>query len=241
MKISFSPLFVFFVSCVIAAPAVDEVSIGPVSRTTADGPTYTRNYARASSTPITPGTPAPAPTGFNITSLGVNGSGCPPGSAYYLLSTDHTAVTITFSQFGAEAGPGISISQNRKNCQATLGVHVPGGFSFGVATVDYRGYYQLDSKVSATQDATYYFQGQLEEATAHSDLLGPVAGDDYTYRDEFDITSTSYSPCGEDTVLNINTAIRVNNANNTKGSGYISTDSIDTSLLQTFSFQWQTC
>ena len=77
----------------------------------------------------------------------------------------------------------------------------------------------------------------------HSDLLGPVDGDDYTYRDTFDITSTSYSepltdlgnlrltntvigPCGEDTVLNINTAIRVNNANNTKGSGFISTDSV---------------
>ncbi|KAF8890276.1 hypothetical protein CPB84DRAFT_1784953, partial [Gymnopilus junonius] len=26
------------------------------------------------------------PPGFNITSLGINGSGCPPGSTYYVLS-----------------------------------------------------------------------------------------------------------------------------------------------------------
>jgi len=35
----------------------------------------------------------PAPPGFNITSLGVNGSGCPPGTTYYALNVDKTAVT----------------------------------------------------------------------------------------------------------------------------------------------------
>jgi len=35
---------------------------------------------------------------------------------------DRTAVTVTFSQYWAEAGPGIAISSNRKNCQLTFGV-----------------------------------------------------------------------------------------------------------------------
>jgi hypothetical protein len=30
--------------------------------------------------------PVAPPPGFNITSLGVNGSGCPPGSTYYALN-----------------------------------------------------------------------------------------------------------------------------------------------------------
>lgn len=77
------------------------------------------------------------------TSVGVNGSGCPPGSVYYLINSqwipaieciamkliylwfllgDNTAVTVTFSQYWAEAGPSLPVSANRKNCQLTLGV-----------------------------------------------------------------------------------------------------------------------
>ncbi|KAJ2922369.1 hypothetical protein H1R20_g14721, partial [Candolleomyces eurysporus] len=185
--------------------------------------------------------PSPPPPGFNITSLGVLGTGCPPGSTYYVLNADKTAVTVTFSEFFAEAGPGIPIRNNRKACQLTFGVKVPPGFTFGVASVDYRGYYQLDNKVTASQQSLYYFQGQLLQATSRSELVGPVDGKDYTYRDSFDLVSTVTSPCGVDTVLNINSDVRVNNAGNSRGSGYLATDSIDTALATTFNFQWQTC
>ncbi|EEB89876.1 hypothetical protein MPER_11981, partial [Moniliophthora perniciosa FA553] len=106
----------------------------------------------------------------------------------------HTAVTITFSAFEASAGPDISITENRKNCQVSLNVHVPQGFSFAIVDVDYRGFYQLDDKVKGLHDAVYYFQGQLVQSEATSTLVGPIAGKNYVYRDEFNLTPTIYSP-----------------------------------------------
>ncbi|KAG8811012.1 hypothetical protein FRC17_002665, partial [Serendipita sp. 399] len=176
--------------------------------------------------------PYSPPSGFNITSIGVNGSGCPAGSAYYVLSTDKTAVTVTFSNFYASAGPGVPITENRKACQISLGVDVPRGYSFAVATVDYRGYFQLDKGVSAKQRAIYYFQGEANQVTAQSTRNGPISGAEYTFRDEFAVVA--YSPCGKDTIFNSNSAISVDNSGNKQGSGYIATDSVDTTLKQIF-------
>jgi hypothetical protein len=63
-------------------------------------------------------------------------------------------------------------------------------------------------------------------ATARSTLVGPVDGLDYTYRDQFDLTSTVLAPCGADTVLNIQSSLQISNSKNTKGSGFIATDSV---------------
>ncbi|KAG2023726.1 hypothetical protein CC2G_001346 [Coprinopsis cinerea AmutBmut pab1-1] len=181
------------------------------------------------------------PPGFAITKQTVNGSGCPPGSTFYVLNGDKSAVTVGFSRYYAEVGPNIPISSNRRNCQLTWSVNVPPGFSFGLAAVDYRGWYQLDDKVTASQQSSYYFQGHLAQATARSELVGPVAGRDYLYQDQFDLVSTVLSPCGTSTVLNIQTDLRTNNSKNPRGYGYIATDSINATLTQTFHFKWQTC
>jgi len=56
----------------------------------------------------------------------------------------------------------------------------------------------------------------------HSAILGRY----YTFRDAFDLVSTVTAPCGETTILNVNSELRVNNAANPGGSGYIATDSV---------------
>jgi len=238
MKIQSVVYILPFFATVFASPQV----IGPISRSTV-GPTSTptSQTSSAPSATATAGNGQPGPKGFKITGITLNGSGCPAGSAQYLLAEDMSSVTVTLSEFGAEAGPGISITENRKACQMALTVSVPGGFSFGLATVDYRGFYQLDSGVQAIQNAVYYWQSALIEAVANGDITGPVVGDEYTYRNMFNITSAVYSPCGGTAVLNINSGVQVSNAGNPAGSGLITTDSIDTHLNQTYNFQWASC
>ncbi|TEB35227.1 hypothetical protein FA13DRAFT_1729046 [Coprinellus micaceus] len=182
-----------------------------------------------------------APTNFTISSLGYSGTGCPSGTAHYVLSNDRTKVDVVFDRLYAEAGPGIAANSNRRNCALTFGVNVPPGFTFGVASVGYKGFYKLDSAVTANQQSLYYFQSQINQATARSTLTGPIGGAEYSYRDSFDLVSTVLSPCGASTVLIVNSEVRVSNSGNTKGYGYIATDTLDTSLTQTLNFQWQTC
>ncbi|PPQ72615.1 hypothetical protein CVT26_004089 [Gymnopilus dilepis] len=195
----------------------------------------------ATSAPTTTSPPA----GFSITSFGLNGSGCPPGSASYVLSSDKSAVNVTYSQYYAEVGPTIPIDQNRKNCQLTFGISVPAGFSFGVASTSStkHGFYFLDSGVTASQQALYYFQGSGKQATntepcdsvtAQNNISGPVAGATYSYTAPFNLAFSNMSPCGASSVLNIDTSIRANNDGNPKGEGFIANDSSDVSFSQWF-------
>lgn len=177
------------------------------------------------------------PEGFEITSVGVIGTGCPPGSAYVLVSDDATALTAVFSELNAEAGPGVSIRNNRRACQLSLGVNVPEGYRFSLKTVESAGYYQLDEGVTASQGTYYYFQGQLAQANARGTYNGPVDGKDYVLKEEFSESLTS--PCGKATVLNINTDVRVSNSKNANGFGFLSKDFLQ--FRKTLNLEWQAC
>ncbi|KAH8796230.1 hypothetical protein DL96DRAFT_1083604 [Flagelloscypha sp. PMI_526] len=142
------------------------------------------------------------------------------------------------SQYAVSAGPGVPISENRKNCQLTLSVHVPSGFTFAIIDVGYHGYYQLDTGVKGYHSAIYYFQGQVAQGESRSTINGPVDGGDITYRDEFNSTPTVYAPCGQDSILNLNSQVRVDNSGNRHGFGYFG---VDAAMAHTYNFAWVPC
>jgi len=179
------------------------------------------------------------PDSFNITSIGVNGSGCPAGTAHYVLNSDKTAVHIHFSNFYAAVGPGIAVSDNRKSCQITLGLHVPAGFSFTIGSVAWNGWYHLDAGVTGYQQAEYYFQAQAENAVAKNNLSGPVIAAAYTYQNNFQLTGNS--ACGDTSVLNIVSSLQVDNGNYSSRFGYISDNSASADFQEIFGFTWSTC
>ena len=183
---------------------------------------------------------ATTPEWVTIEDVQYNGSGCPIGSVAENISEDKLAFTLAFSEYVAEAGPGIPISASRKNCQIIVSMKYPQGWSWSVVSFDYRGYAFLDRNIEGTQKVSYYFQGGSDDISLESTLDGPY-DDDYHFRDEFDVLSLVWSPCGLERALNLNTQVRINNRRNRRGEGFMTLDSLDGAVVHRYGIQWRRC
>jgi hypothetical protein len=180
---------------------------------------------------------------ITIERIQYNGTGCPLGTVAQNVSDDKQAFTLTFSEFIAESGPGISLAQGRKNCIATVTLNIPAGWQYSVANFYYRGFMQLDEGVKAEHSVDYSFEGQGRTSRFASTMSGPYESD-YVYSDSVGIATTVWSPCGVSRALNLNTKIRVANTNTAyypEARGFITNDSIDGQITQVFGLTWRRC
>lgn len=169
----------------------------------------------------------------------VNGSGCPAGTAAVAVSHDNTAFTVTYSDYTAQAGAGSTPTQLRKNCQLNLRVHYPQGFTFGIASADYRGFAHLPRGARGMQLASYYFAGQSSTGKSTHNITGPKS-DNWQFTDRTEIGEIVFAPCGMVRHLNVNTEVRAysNSANET---AFVSMDSTDGSVNTIYQFAWKRC
>ncbi|AXK35546.1 DUF4360 domain-containing protein [Streptomyces armeniacus] len=172
----------------------------------------------------------------------VNGSGCPKGTAAVATAQDNTAFTVTYSDYLAQVGGGASPTDVRKNCQLNLDVHVPQGFTYAVAAVDYRGFAQLQNGAKGLQKASYYFQGSPHTAHQNHEFKGPFT-DNWQTRDSTDYSELVWAPCGEDKNFNINSELRVSagTSDSDSSTSFMTMDSTDGSVSTIFQLSWKKC
>jgi hypothetical protein len=172
----------------------------------------------------------------------VNGSGCPNGTTAVAMNADNTAFTVTYSDYLAQTGVGSSATDFRKNCQLSLRINVPQGFTYAIAKADYRGFALLEKGANAMQRANYYFMGESATTYATHSFKGPFV-DDWMTSDQTDYADLAYAPCGEQRNLNINTELRVygGSSDTTKTTSFITMDSTDASASTTYHFSWKQC
>ncbi|MEU4347196.1 DUF4360 domain-containing protein [Streptomyces sp. NPDC023838] len=184
----------------------------------------------------------PPPDKIVIDLVTVNGSGCPAGTAAVAVSPDNTAFTVTYSTYLAQVGKGSSPTDLRKNCQLALNVHVPQGFTYAIASADYRGFAHLEKGATAQERANYYFQGMSQTASATHAFKGPLF-DDWQTNDTTDVSALVYKPCGEERYLNINTELRAGagTSDTVNTTSFISMDSTDASINTIYHFSWKVC
>ncbi|QWF80116.1 DUF4360 domain-containing protein [Amycolatopsis sp. CA-230715] len=172
----------------------------------------------------------------------VNGSGCPPGTAAVAVSTDNTKFTVTYSDYLAQVGVGAKPTDFRKNCQLSLVVHVPSGFTYAIAQTDYRGYANIKKGANFTEKANYYFQGMSQTIPMSHKFDGPK-DDNWQTTDKVGVDQIVYAPCGEERNFNINTELRVDagTSNTKETTSFATMDSTDTDYSTVYHFHWQTC
>jgi len=182
----------------------------------------------------------PDPSKVFVRSVTYGGSGCPQGSVSQSFNADRTSFTLIFDKYVASVGPGVPILEARKNCQLNINLSIPQGWSYSIATVDYRGFVQLPRGMSAEQKSIYYFQGEVAQVSAGTRFFGPVSKD-YLARDVIPINTIVWSSCQVVRPINANTQVRIDKGANTQEQGAITTDSIDGKVRQILGFQWRRC
>ncbi|KAF1846300.1 uncharacterized protein K460DRAFT_122931 [Cucurbitaria berberidis CBS 394.84] len=182
---------------------------------------------------------APPAGQVKIRGVSYGGTGCPQGTMSSQISADRSIVTLIFDSYIASIGPGISVTEQRKNCQLNVDIEYPGGFQYSILSADYRGYAAIQKGVSGTLKSTYYFSGQTAQTSTEYGFTGPVNGD-YLKHDEADSTSIVWSPCGATGMLNINSQVRLTSSNSS-ATGLLTTDSTDLKFTQVVYVQWKKC
>ncbi|MES5821355.1 DUF4360 domain-containing protein [Streptomyces sp. RG80] len=183
----------------------------------------------------------PPPDKIIIKVATVNGSGCPAGTTAVAVSEDNTAFTVTYSDYLAQAGGGSDPTAFRKNCQLNLVVHVPQGFTYAIADADYRGFAALQPGASATQRASYYFQGSSQTAFKSHPFSGPL-NDNWQATDSTEWAQLVWAPCGVQRNFNINTEIRVNAGTTSANKvSFMTMDSTDGDISTIYHMAWKEC
>jgi hypothetical protein len=113
----------------------------------------------------TPVVAAPPAGSVHITSVVYGGTGCPQGSVGTFLSDDASTLSTIFDSFTGAVGPGVPVTESRKNCQVNFFISVPDGYQFSFDHADMRGYASLVANQSLTWVFTKYFPSSTDQVS----------------------------------------------------------------------------
>jgi hypothetical protein len=172
----------------------------------------------------------------------VNGSGCPAGTAKVTANADNTAFTVTYSDYVAQTGAGASLTDFRKNCQLSIRLVAPAGFTYAIAKAEYQGFAHLAPGATGAEIANYYFQGSSANSPVSHTFVGPY-NDTWRTTDVGSLTDQDYAPCGAQRNLNINTELRVSagSSDSAGGGSFMSMDTTDASVHTVYHLAWTRC
>jgi hypothetical protein len=175
-----------------------------------------------------------------ITSIDYGGTGTPQGTVGQEIADNRLTATLICDSFRASTGPGVPITESRKDSSINLNLHLPTGTSQFAVEVDVRGYVRMPSGETAEVTRRTYFPDLLQ-STNNDGFAGPIDSV-YHVHDSDTFTHISTVPTGTDIPL----ALRVRSQLFTTGSsltqavGQITVDSMVFVVIPSVSVPAQT-
>lgn len=178
------------------------------------------------------------PGAVTISVASINGTGCPYGSTTIAMSEDKRSFSVSYSEYTALAGPGVPLATGRKNCQINMRVNVPGGYTYGIPSVDYAGYADVKRDAYGSIGATHYFS-DLAETPITQRIQGPIENT-WQQREGVPFEKIVWNPCGDPRQFHIKNHMELNRANSTEQS-MLSMDSPYVDLKTVYHVAYKKC
>ena len=160
---------------------------------------------------------------------GYGGSGCPAGTVSTVLSPDMKSLSLIFDQYEVSAGGTTGRSFDRKSCNVAIPVHVPGGYSISVLSVDYRGFNHLPYGATSQFNVEYFFAGGRGPAFRRS--FWGALDSDYLINNQLTAESLVWSPCGADVNLRTNASMRVQTVRNLEATATVDSEDVNAAIV----------
>ena len=160
--------------------------------------------------------------------LNFAGTGCPANSVAVTGENTDT-LSILFDSY--DAGKDSSSGKRRAACNFAVPVHVPQGYQVSVMSADWQGFAEGKTELRRK----YFFAGNPNRPWEVSKFNDPN-GINFLERDQRLHRSLSFSECGKDKMIRINSSIRAKRSN-----AYIAVDTLDLQNTVKFHLQWRAC
>ncbi|RKS79106.1 uncharacterized protein DUF4360 [Actinomadura pelletieri DSM 43383] len=179
------------------------------------------------------------PDGAKVEVVSVNGSGCPAGTVNAYLTQDTNQIRLGYSDFAARTGPDSNLPDLRRNCQVSLKMHMPEGFTYGIVSASHLGYALIQEGANAVVKVEYSFRG-TPSPFRHT-VNGPI-DDIWWFPVPPPIDSPTWKPCDEDRPLRINSELRIHPGTSDPSKvNFISMDSLEEGPHHVYALAWKTC
>ncbi len=192
----------------------------------------------------------PDPSQVRINEVRYAGTGCPQGTASVGLSEDAKVITIAFDQFTVSLDPQATHARPvMKNCNLDIGLHVSPGWSFGIFSIDARGYADIGEKVLGTQELSYRFDHENRVRKLGTLRFKGPTQEDYTQSFDIPMAQVSWSPCNstKPTRLLLNSEIALRPMGAPRGgrgrefNGLLTVDTVDGEYQEKYGVAWREC